>query len=111
MLTHSYSPEAREEEPKGSKQAKCLGLVLLLLAAAVAVFFLVDWRRQSASEERVIAVLEQTPESNLLQEDIKKRWSALGPIDLQKMISKGKIRFEVSFDVGVLVLDEVFYQG
>ena len=66
MLEHSYQPEARKEEPAGPKRAKYLGLVLVLLAAAVAVFFLVDWRRQSANEERVIAVFDSTPESDLL---------------------------------------------
>jgi len=47
----------------------------------------------------------------LLTTGIQETWAALGPVDLRNFISIGKIRFDDSFDVGILKLDGIFYQG
>ena len=113
---------------------KCCALAALLIAGALALVFLPDWRRQTATELDVIKILALTPTAinpiyqhgckdkqfatdhakectKLLTSGLQETWTALGPVDLKKYVSSGKIRFDHSFDVGILRLDGIFYQG
>ena len=134
MLTHSYAPTGTSRSREGYGYAKCFVLAALLIVGALALVFLPDWRRQTTTELDVIKILAMTPTAvnkiyqngcketpfaadhskectELLASGIQETWTALGPVDLKKYISIGKIRFDDSFDVGILKLAGIFYQG